>query len=61
MLLSAIHKLYLVFVSELLVQMRAHDLVPSHRGGGEVVLHEQSSTVNAYALIQPGAQQKACS
>lgn len=37
----SIPKLYLVLLSELLVQVRAHDLVPLYRGGGEMVLREQ--------------------
>lgn len=31
---------HLIFISELLVQVRAHDLVPAHRCGTEVVLQE---------------------
>ena len=50
------HKLYLVLLSEFLVQVRAHDLVSIYRSGGEVVLHEQSNTLKTFSLFQPDRQ-----
>lgn len=54
----SLHKVYLVFLSELLVQVRAHDLVTCYRGGGEMVLHKQAYRMKDCVLFKPSAEQQ---